>query len=123
MTDKISRYRKLLQSLAALGDEHAKAITSNRYKLMYHYFVRCVSLTSAIILLVEARNLPGAYALEKSLVDALLNGLYFGYVASDSELEDTIAMALQGRCTGHSRMRKRAGRALNSMRKLSNPKW
>ena len=108
MTNKISRYRSLLQSLAALADEHAKAITLNRYKLMYHYFVRCVSLTSAIILLVEAENLTGAYALEKSLVDALLNGLYFGYVASDKELEDTIAIALKGRCTGHSRMRKRA---------------
>lgn len=108
MTNKAPRYRKLLQSLAALADEHAEAITSNRYRLMYHYFIRCVSLTSAIILLVEAENLPGAYALEKSLIDALLNGLYFGYVASDKELEETIAMALNGRCTGHSRMRKRA---------------
>src|SRR4051794_34420148 len=108
MTNKISRYRNLLHSLAALADEHAKAITSNRYRLMYHYFVRCVSLTSAIILLVEVGNLTGAYALEKSLIDALLNGLYFGYVASDKELEDTVAMALKGRCTGHSGMRKRA---------------
>jgi hypothetical protein len=108
MTDKISRYRKLLQSLAALGDEQAKKITSNRYKLIYHYFVRCVSLTSAIILLVEAENLTGAFALEKSLVDALLNGLYFGYVAPDKEMESTIAMALKGRGTGHSNMRKRA---------------
>src|SRR4051812_6802323 len=108
MTNKVPRYRKLLQSLASLADEHAKAITSNRYKLMYHYFLRCVSLASAIILLVEAENLPGAYALEKSLVDSLLNGLYFGYVAPDKELDETIAMALKGRCTGHSRMRKRA---------------
>jgi hypothetical protein len=108
MTDKISRYRKMLQSLAALGDEHAKNITSNRYKLMYHYFVRCVSLTSGIILLVEAENLTSAYALEKSLVDALLGGLYFGYVAPDKEVEETIAMALKGRGTGHSNMRKRA---------------
>ena len=108
MTDKISRYRKLLESLAALGDEHATKITSNRYKLMYHYFVRCVSLTSGIILLVEAENLTSAYALEKSLVDALLGGLYFGYVAPDKEVEETIAMALKGRGTGHSNMRKRA---------------
>lgn len=98
----------MLQSLAGLGDEHAKKITSNRYKLMYHYFVRCVSLTSGIILLVEAENLTGAYALEKSLVDALLGGLYFGYVAPDKEVEETIAMALKGRGTGHSNMRKRA---------------
>jgi len=108
MGEKISRYRKLLQSLAALGDEHAKKITSNRYKLMYHYFVRCVSLTSGIILLVEAENLAGAYALEKSLVDALLAGIYFGYVAPEKEVKETIATAMKGRGTGHSNMRKRA---------------
>jgi hypothetical protein len=108
MTDKVPRYRKLAQALAKLGDEHAKAITTNRYKLMYHYFIRCSRLTSAIILLVETGQLAAAYALEKSLVDALLNGLYLGYVASDKEIEDTIALALKGRCTGHSGMKKRA---------------
>ena len=108
MTDKLPRYRKLVQSLASLGDEHAKAITPHRYRLMYHYFIRCAALASAIITLVEAENLTGAYALEKSLVDALLNGLYLGYVASDQEIEKAIALALRGRCTGHSGMRKRA---------------
>ncbi len=108
MTDKVLRYRKLLQTLAALGDEHAKAIASNRYRLMYHYFVRCVALASAIVTLVEVDNLTGAYALEKSLVDALLNGLYLGYVSSDKEIEETIALATRGRCTGHSGMKKRA---------------
>jgi hypothetical protein len=108
MTQKISRYRKLAESLAKLGDEHAKAITTNRYKLMYHYFIRCAGLTSAVILLVETGHLAAAYALEKSLVDALLNGLYIGYVAPDREIEDSIAMALKGRCTGHSGMKKRA---------------
>jgi hypothetical protein len=108
MTDKVSRYRNLAQSLAKLGDSHAKAITTNRYKLMYHYFIRCSSLTSAVILLVEAGHLAAAYALEKSIVDALLQGLYIGYVASDKEIEHNIAMALKGRCTGHSRMKKLA---------------
>jgi hypothetical protein len=111
MTDKLPRYRKLVQTLAALGDEHAKAITSNRYRLMYHYFIRCVALASAIMTLVEVDNLTGAYALEKSLVDALLNGLYIGYVASDKEnkeIKETIVLAMQGRCTGHSGMKKRA---------------
>jgi hypothetical protein len=69
MTDKVPRYRKLAESLARLGDEHAKAITTNRYKLMYHYFVRCAGLTSAVILLVETGHLSAAYALQKSLVD------------------------------------------------------
>jgi len=68
MTDKVPRYRKLAESLAKLGDEHAKAITTDRYKLMYHYFIRCAGLTSAVILLVEAGYLAAAYALEKSLV-------------------------------------------------------
>jgi hypothetical protein len=108
MTDKVLRYRKLLQTLAALGDEYAKAITSNRYRLMYHHFIRCVALASAISSLVEIGNLTGAYALEKSLVDALLNGLYLGYVSSDKEIEETIALAMRGRCTGHSGMKKRA---------------
>lgn len=97
-----------MQSLAALGDEHAKEITSDRYRLLYHYFVRSVALTSAIIALVEAENLTGAFALQKSLVDALLNGLYLGYVASTREIEDSIKLAMKGRCTGHSGMRKRA---------------
>jgi hypothetical protein len=97
-----------MQTLAVLGDEHAKAITSNRYRLMYHYFIRCVALASAITSLVEVDNMAGAYALEKSLVDALLNGLYLGYVVSDKEIEETIALALKGRCTGHSGMMKRA---------------
>jgi hypothetical protein len=46
--------------------------------------------------------------LEKSIVDALLNGLYIGYVASDEEIEKDVKMAMAGRCTGHSGMRKRA---------------
>jgi hypothetical protein len=106
--DKLARYRKLAQSLSALGDEKAKAITTNRYNLMYHYFVRCSGLTSAVILLAETRHFTAAYALQKSLVDALLNGLYIAYVADDKEIEDTIALALKGRCTGHSAMKKRA---------------
>jgi len=101
----VNRARRVL---AKLGDEHRVAITTNRYKLMYRYFVRCSRLTSAIILLVETGHLAAAYALEKSLVDALLNGLYLGYVASDREISDTIALAMKGCCTGHSGRKKRA---------------
>jgi hypothetical protein len=108
MTDKVARYRKLAHALAKLGDEQAKAITTDRYRLMYHYFVRSAGLTSAVILLVETGHLAAAYALEKSIVDALLNGLYIGYVAPDKEVERTILLASRGRCTGHSGMAKRA---------------
>jgi hypothetical protein len=108
MTGKVSRYRKLAQSLAELGDKHAKAITSERYRLMYHYFVRCSSLTSATVLLVENGLLAAAYALQKSIVDSMLNGLHIGYVAKDSELKSLIALALKGRGTGYSGMERRA---------------
>ena len=37
-----------------------------------------------------------------------MNGLYIGYVASDKEIKESIALALKGRCTGHSVMKKRA---------------
>src|SRR6185312_9039496 len=108
MTGKASRYRKLAQSLAELGDKHAKAIASERYRLMYHYFVRCSSLTSATVLLVENGLLAAAYALQKSIVDSMLNGLHIGYVAKDSELKSLIALALKGRGTGYSGMERRA---------------
>jgi len=108
MTDKVPRYRKLVESIAKLGDDQAKLITTDRYKLMYHYFIRCASLTSAVILLVENGYLAAAFASEKSVIDAMLNGLYIGYVASDQEIEHSIELALKGRCTGHSGMKKRA---------------
>jgi Family of unknown function (DUF6988) len=108
MTDTLSRYRKVSKALAELADGHAAAITTRRYTLMYRYFVRCASLTSAVLLLVEADILAAAYALEKSLVDALLAGLYIGYVASDREIERLVALAAKGRGTGYSSMNKRA---------------
>ena len=107
-TNKIPHYRKLAESCSKLAAEHEKAIITTRHRLMYHYFLRCSGLTSAVLVLVEAGLVGAAYALEKSLVDALLNGLYIGYVASDKEIEDSIAMAMKGRCTGHSKMKKRA---------------
>ncbi|HMD15722.1 MAG TPA: hypothetical protein VKH18_03570 [Terriglobales bacterium] len=117
MTDKISRYRKLAESLAELGDDQAKAIATDRYKLMYHYFVRCAGLTSAVVLLVETGHLAAAYALQKSLVDAMLNGLYIGYVAPEKEIEESVALALKGRCTGHSGMGKRAKQVDEALRR------
>lgn len=108
MNDKLPRYRKLAQSLAEIGDNHARAIKSERYRLMYHYFVRCSSLTSATVLLVENGLLAAAYALQKSIVDAMLNGLYIGYVAKDTEINRLITLALKGRGTGYSGMERRA---------------
>jgi hypothetical protein len=117
MNSKAARYRQLVQALAKLGDEQATGITTNRYKLMYHYFVRCVGLCSAVILLVEQGYLAAAFALQKSILDAMLNGLYLGYVASEREINEAIALALRGRCTGHSGMRKRAKLIDSAIRK------
>ncbi len=108
MTNKIPRYRKLAQSLAEIGSNHAKTITSQRHRLMYHYFVRCSSLTLATILLVENGMVAAAFALQKSIVDAMLNGLYIGYVAKEMEIARLVTFALRGGGTGHSGMEKRA---------------
>jgi hypothetical protein len=116
MTDKIARYRKMAESLAELGDKHAqaiptmgeKAINIARYMLMYRYFVRCAGLTSATIMLVETGHIAAAYALQKSVVDSMLNGLHIGYVAEDSDIEKLIELAKKGKGTGYSGMEKRA---------------
>jgi hypothetical protein len=108
MTDKIAHYRKLAQSLAELGDQYAKGITAERYRLMYHYFMRCCRLASATVLLVENGYLSAAYALQKSIVDSMLNGLHIGYAAKDPEVSQLIARASERRGTGYSRMERRA---------------
>lgn len=108
MTDKAEQYRELVNSLYELGTKEAAAITTDRYRIMFHYFVRCVRLALAIILLVEKENLVGAYALEKSLIDALLTGLYLCYSAPEPEFQEILALALSGRGTGYSKMKHRA---------------
>src|SRR5581483_628985 len=61
-----SHYRQAFsipQAGAVFGrnrNQRAKDITSDRYGLMYHYFVRCSSLTSAAVLLVENDLLAAA---------------------------------------------------------------
>lgn len=108
MSYKIAGYRKLAQSIAEIGDQYSKAITSKRHRLMHHYFIRCSGLTAATVLLVENGMIPAAYALQKSIVDSMLNGLYIGYVAKDSEIERLTELALKGRGTGYSGMERRA---------------
>ena len=77
---------------------------------MYHYYIRCSSLVASVIQLVEFGHghLPAVFALEKSVVDAVINGLHIGYVASDKEIERRIELARKGRGTGYSGMEKRA---------------
>ena len=62
--------------------------------MMCPYFIRCSSLTSAKVVLVENGLLAAAYALQKCIVDSRLNGLYIGYVARDSEINRLITLAL-----------------------------
>jgi hypothetical protein len=107
-SEKLKRYRQLLLDLAEVGNTHAVRITTPRYRLMYWYFRRCVSLTTSTILLVEHDQIPAACALEKCIVDSLLRGLHTGYTASEAELQKDLEKARQGRGTGYSNMSKLA---------------
>ncbi|MGP0018808.1 MAG: DUF6988 family protein [Candidatus Sulfotelmatobacter sp.] len=98
--EKIQRYRRLVQSLADLGHSHAKAIQTKRHQLTYFYFVRCAGLVSGVVLLVENEQLSAAFALQKSVVDAVINGLYLGYAADDTEFDRLVAMTIKGKETG-----------------------
>ena len=103
--EKIQRYRELVESLTALGHSHAKSIRTKRQQLMYFFFVRCAGLVSGVIVLVEQSHLSAAYALEKSVVDAVINGLYIGYAADDLEVEGLVSIKLKGKETGSVRRR------------------
>jgi hypothetical protein len=98
--EKIQRYRKLVQSLTDLGHSHARSIQTKRHQLIYFYFVRCARLVSGVVLLVDHKHLSAAFALEKSVVDAVVNGLYVGYAADDAEFERLISLTMKGRETG-----------------------
>jgi hypothetical protein len=103
--EKIQRYRRLVQSLTDLGHSHAKAIQTKRHQLTYFYFVRCAGLVSGVAVLVENKHLSAAFALQKSVVDAVINGLYLGYAADDTEFNRLVSMTIKGKETGSVRKR------------------
>jgi hypothetical protein len=103
--EKIQRYRKLVQSLTDLGHSQAKSIQTKRHQLVYFYFVRCAGLVSGVLILVEHKHLSAAFALEKSVVDAVVNGLYLGYAADDTEFNRLVSMTMKGKETGSVRRR------------------
>jgi len=70
-----------------------------------YFCVRCAGLVSGVVVLVEHNHLSAAYALEKSVVDAVINGLYIGYAADDTELEGLVSIKLKGKETGSIRKR------------------
>jgi len=84
--EKIQRYRKLVQSSTDLGNSHAKSLQTKRHQLTYFYFVRCAALVSGVVVLVENKHLSAAFALQKSVADAVSNGLYLGYAADLPDL-------------------------------------
>jgi hypothetical protein len=98
--EKVQRYRKLVQSLTDLGHSHAKSIQTKRHQLMYFYFVRCAGLVSGVVVLVEHKHLSAAFALQKSVVDAVINGLYLGYAADDVEFNRLLSMTKKGKEIG-----------------------
>src|SRR5580704_4373566 len=95
--EKIQRYRKLVQSLTDLGHSHAKSLQTKRHQLMYFYFVRCAGLVSGVVVLVEHKHLSAAFALQKSVVDAVINGLYLGYAADDTEFNGLVSLTMKGK--------------------------
>jgi hypothetical protein len=113
--EKIQRYRNLVQSLTDLGHRLARSIQTRRHQLMYFYFVRCARLVSGVVILVEHEHLSAAFALEKSVLDAVINGLYLGYAADDTEFNRLASMTVKGKETGS--IRKRAARLDSALSK------
>jgi len=60
------------------------------------------------VTLIEHSNLSAAFALQKSVVDAVINGFYLGYAADDTEFGRLVSLKMKGRETGS--IRKRAAR-------------
>jgi len=88
-----------------LGHSHAKSVQTKSHQLMYFYFVRCAGLVSGVVVLVEHKHLSAAFALQKSVVDAVINGLYFGYAADEVEFNRILSMKMKGKETGSVRKR------------------
>jgi hypothetical protein len=103
--EKIQLYRKLVQALTDLGNSQAGSIQTKRHQLTYFYFVRCARLMSAVVILVENDHLSAAFALEKSVIDAVINGLYLGYAADDTEFNRLVSMTIKGKEVGSVRKR------------------
>jgi hypothetical protein len=72
---------------------------------MYFYFVRCAALVSGIGVLVEYEHLSAAFALQKSVADAVINRLYVGYAVDDTEFERIVSMRMKGKEVGSVRKR------------------
>jgi hypothetical protein len=62
-------------------------------------------LVSAVVILVENDHLSAAFALEKSVIDAVINGLYLGYAADDTEFNRLVSMTIKGKEVGSVRKR------------------
>jgi len=88
-----------------LGHSHAKSVQTKSHQLMYFYFVRCAGLVSGVVVLVRAQALSAAFALQKSVVDAVINGLYLGYAADEVEFNRILSMKMKGKETGSVRKR------------------
>jgi hypothetical protein len=72
---------------------------------MYFYFVRCARLVSGVVILVENGHLSAAFALGKNVMDAVINGLYLGYAADDTEFNRLLSMTIKGKEVGSVRKR------------------
>jgi len=97
----IKEVREEVFQLAALGDQWAKMGTTERHRLLHLYFVRLTALVFGALTLIEVGNAPGAFALDKSILDTLFGGLYLGYAIEETKLQENIRKGGKGRGTPH----------------------
>jgi hypothetical protein len=90
-----------VSQLVALGDQWAKLGTTERHRLLHLHFLRLTALVSGAFTLIEAGNAPAAFALDKSILDAVFGGLYIGYAIEEMTLQENIKKGSRGRGTPH----------------------
>ncbi len=97
----VARARARATELAKLGDRWAKQGTTERHRLLHLHYHRLAFLVFGALTLIEARNAPAAFALDKSILDTLFGGLYVGYAIKESALRENVAKGGRGRATRH----------------------
>lgn len=107
-SQKIEKYRQLAYDLVEIGKQQQVYANTPARKMLFQYFVRLGDLVFGTIACVEANCLGGAYALEKSIFDAVLRGLFLGYVATEAEIKTEIEKVAKGQFGGYSAKRQTA---------------
>lgn len=89
----VTNEQTTITQLKNLGDEWAKLSTTKRHDLVHQYFDRVFHIASGMVTLAEYDNSIAVFALQKSLYEAVLYGLYYGYIIDDADLENHLHKA------------------------------